>query len=218
MSYIYINMKTKLLHHNNYGPVPPGGYPTFLKCNGDAMEFSLSQEAADDLNCSLTGGATTCAGQFAGLTITKTDANHNQIDDDRYVGTSDWAFNNGIFNSVFYEQEDFIDATANADNVQLLNVVNNYMTNNYGFYTLMFVSVEYTTICGTETAEMWFTPTTATCKTGIEEEYVSTATNIYPNPASDFLNLEFLSTDENPLVTIYSITGKKVYEKSLNNN
>lgn len=355
------------------------------KCNGDAMNFSLTQIAVNDLNCNYNnsiGGNVSCASQYAGLKITKVDAALNPIDNHKFIGTQEWI--NSLNLPAGYPDiiiEDFIDYNNLAENIPLLPLFGNYMTNNFGYYELEFtyrslcgdytetmlieygttykptfnfntmsgasgsmvqvpsntslsnphigcqnssllsfsnipsgilqanglnikverydnntllnegtivditfanwssanninlelfadgvitnpsnafadnlnnwaglngiytflenapgwsgitaaypdnqddiykVTIGYTTTCGTETAEMWFTPTTATCKK-IDNEEVSVKVEsiIYPNPVSNELNISFHTVDEQSAVNIYNVTGQNVFNKSYNAN
>jgi hypothetical protein len=42
--------------------------------------------------------------------------------------------------------------------------------------------------------------------------------NIYPNPSTTNLNLNFKNVDSNTLVEVYNILGAKVYSRTINNN
>jgi len=48
-------------------------------------------------------------------------------------------------------------------------------------------------------------------------ELSSFSTEIYPNPSNDYLNIEFIGTNEDYVITIFDITGKKVLNDEISN-
>jgi hypothetical protein len=58
----------------------------------------------------------------------------------------------------------------------------------------------------------------STCATGITEENSVNGLNIFPNPATDFVNVGFdLSSSENVTINVYNMVGEKVSTRALGN-
>jgi PKD repeat protein len=76
-----------------------------------------------------------------------------------------------------------------------------------GQYT---VSLTVTNACGVSTYETTVNVTT----TNLNENYKD-LTNIYPNPTSNFINIENIQNSE---INIYDVNGKLVYSKFIKEN
>jgi hypothetical protein len=55
-----------------------------------------------------------------------------------------------------------------------------------------------------------------TTATGVIENYFAASINIFPNPAANHLTIELPSTNDNYVVTIADITGRKIYSTAAN--
>jgi hypothetical protein len=53
------------------------------------------------------------------------------------------------------------------------------------------------------------------CATGVQENYVLKKLNIYPNPSNGNFNIGYDAMPTNSVLTVYDISGKKVYEQNL---
>lgn len=124
-----------------------------VKCAGDNMILKLHSEVIKALNCSyqiITGYPTPpvfCNGAHVGFIITKTDANWTPIDAPKYIGTQAFADAEGVSGSSNFLPEGFTEDpnTGLAKNIHLLDVFNQYMNNNYGYYN---IQLKYANYCG----------------------------------------------------------------------
>jgi hypothetical protein len=53
------------------------------------------------------------------------------------------------------------------------------------------------------------------CATGVQENYALKKLNIYPNPSNGNFNIGYDAMPTNSVLTVYDISGKKVYEQNL---
>jgi hypothetical protein len=61
------------------------------------------------------------------------------------------------------------------------------------------------------------TQTVITCSTGIHQ-FANNTVSIYPNPATDLINIQFANISESSILEIYNYLGQKVSSVLLNKN